>query len=155
MWTSHAPLCGRFRSLFSHSINPNAYVSILLHSGILGNFGPCLSRVVMAKLLPLSTKLGSIVLQHDESDQCTSRLANNVLSNKCFYTNSSRHMQVDTQAGKVWRSAAPLKCKIFCWLARCRHLPTNARRFWHRLMTSACCPGCDLDEDKDHMLLQY
>jgi hypothetical protein len=76
-------------------------------------------------------------LQQDEPDHRTSRLANSVLSNTCFYANSFRHLQVHTQARKVWRSAAPLKCKIFCCLAQCHHLPTDGRRFRHRLTTSA------------------
>ncbi|KAK1698455.1 hypothetical protein QYE76_015152 [Lolium multiflorum] len=50
-------------------------------------------------------------------------------------------------------SAAPLKCKIFCWLARKKRLPTNERRFRHHLTTSAACLSCNTDEDTDHLLL--
>ncbi|KAK1642240.1 hypothetical protein QYE76_060045 [Lolium multiflorum] len=64
-----------------------------------------------------------------------------------------RHLQTDDVAPMVWRSAAPLKCKIFCWLARKRRLPTNERRFRHHLSTSAACLSCPLDEDTDHLLL--
>jgi hypothetical protein len=54
---------------------------------------------------------------------------------------------------KIWRCAAPLKCKIFVWLLRRRRLPTNARRYRHQLAASAACPSCCSDEDVDHLLV--
>jgi hypothetical protein len=82
-----------------------------------------------------------------------SAVSNKMLPNKDFYSNSFRHLQPDELATAVWRSAAPQKCKIFCWLAKHRRLPTNARRFQHQLATSVACPSCPLDEDVDHLLL--
>ncbi|KAK1697591.1 hypothetical protein QYE76_014288 [Lolium multiflorum] len=88
----------------------------------------------------------------DIPDLRDGRRTNKKLSNKCFYVNSFRHLQIDEVANRVWRSVASLKCKIFCWLARKRHLPTNERRFRHNMSTSATCLFCDLDEDTDHLL---
>jgi hypothetical protein len=86
-------------------------------------------------------------------DYRVGRLTNKMLSNKDFYTTAFRHLQVDVLASSVWRSAVPLKCKIFCWLAKQRRIPTNARRFRHRITDSAACLSCDQDEDVDHLLL--
>ncbi|XP_051201512.1 uncharacterized protein [Lolium perenne] len=36
---------------------------------------------------------------------------------------------IDDVVTTIWRSDAPLKCKIFCWLARRKRLPTNKWRF--------------------------
>jgi hypothetical protein len=101
----------------------------------------------------LSIELNSVELRPDAPDTRDARLSDKKLSNKCFYVNSFRHLQIDDVAPTVWRSAAPLKCKIFCWLARKRRLPTNERRFRHQLATSAACLSCGLDEDTDHLLL--
>jgi hypothetical protein len=54
---------------------------------------------------------------------------------------------------KVWKGFAPLKCKIFMWLAQKHRLPTNEQRFWHLLATSASCPLCSEDEDTNHLLV--
>jgi hypothetical protein len=75
------------------------------------------------------------------------------LSNKSFYANSFMHLHTDELATRVWRSAAPLKCKVSCWLARRWHLPTNERWFQNRLSTSATCLSCLEDEYIDHILL--
>jgi hypothetical protein len=107
----------------------------------------------MADILTLSHDLSSVVLHSDEPDQRVGHLSNSALSNKCFYANSFRHLQVDVLAEKVWRNAAPLKCKIFCWMAKRQRLPTNERRFRHSLANSATCPSCDQDEDTNHLLL--
>jgi hypothetical protein len=84
-----------------------------------------------ADLLDLSFELSLVNFRHDVPDCCDGRLTNKKLSNKSFYVNSFRHLQIDDAASKVWRSVAPLKYKIFCWLARKKHLPTNKQRFRH------------------------
>jgi hypothetical protein len=57
------------------------------------------------------------------------RSTNKSLSNKDFYLNTFRHLQKDDTGLKIWKSAAPLKCKIFIWLAHRCCLPTNVCRF--------------------------
>ena len=76
-----------------------------------------------------------------------------MLLNKNLYTFAFSHLQIDDVATTIWRSAAPLKCKIFCWLARRKRLPTNERRFRHHLTPSATCLACPQDEDTGHLLL--
>ncbi|KAK1644273.1 hypothetical protein QYE76_062078 [Lolium multiflorum] len=62
-------------------------------------------------------------------------------------------LQIDDMAANVSRSVAPLKCKILCWLARKKRLPTNEWRFRHQLSSSASCLSCSHGEDTDHLLL--
>jgi hypothetical protein len=81
------------------------------------------------------------------------RVTNKSLSNKDFYLNTFRHLRLDDRGKMIWDCAAPLKYKIFVWLARRRRLPTNARRFRHQLSSSVMCPSCPLDEDVDHLLV--
>jgi hypothetical protein len=90
---------------------------------------------------------------YDNLDFRDSRLTNKKLSNKNFYDNSFSHLQTDELATAIWRSAAPLKCKVFYWLARRWCLPTNERRFRHNLSPSATCISCPEDGDIDHLLL--
>ncbi|XP_071681019.1 uncharacterized protein [Lolium perenne] len=118
-----------------------------------GTLGPRLSQAAEADLRVLANELTMVVLRNDAPDARFSRLANTKLSNKGFYSISFRHLQIDDVADKVWRTAAPLKCKIFCWLARKKRLPTNERRFRHHLAPSAACMSCNHDEDTDHLLL--
>ena len=56
----------------------------------------------------------------------------------------------------VWRSWAPLKCKIFVWLAMQYRIWTSDRRARHGLQDgSSACYTCLQDEDNaDHILLQ-
>ncbi|KAK1642427.1 hypothetical protein QYE76_060232 [Lolium multiflorum] len=126
---------------------------MVLTQGIHGLLQPRLSRVAQVELTELTTELSSVVLCHDTPDKRVCRLTNKMLSNKDFYSNAFRHLHTQDLAAKVWRSAAPLKCKIFSWPAWKRRLPTNERRFRHRLADSGLCPSCPLEEDVDHLLL--
>jgi hypothetical protein len=101
----------------------------------------------------LSSEHASVALSNDSPDIRLTRLTNKLPSNKDFYSFTFRHLQIDELATRIWRSAAPLKCKIFCWLAKRRRIPTNERRFRHMLSDSAACPSCPLDEDVDHLLV--
>jgi hypothetical protein len=154
LWLGPAPFHERYPALFSHSIRPNASVFHVLHTGLNSNLGPRLSHAATGDLLALTCELGSVVLRPDIPDARVGRLTNKGLTNKDFYTNSFRHLQVDDQATMVWRTAAPLKCKVFCWLARRRRLPTNERRFRYTVAPSAACPSCPADEDTDHLLIR-
>ncbi|KAK1642140.1 hypothetical protein QYE76_059945 [Lolium multiflorum] len=154
LWLGPAPFHERYPALFSHSIRPNASIFHVLHTGLNSNLGPRLSHAATGDLLALTSELGSVVLRPVTLDACVGRLTNKGLTNKDFYTNSFRHLQVDDQANMVWRTAAPLKCKVFCWLARRRRLPTNERRFRHTVASSAACPSCLADEDTDHLLIR-
>jgi hypothetical protein len=59
-------------------------------------------------------------------------------------------------AKPLWRSFAPLKCKIFGWLALRYRLWTSDRRTRHGLQEhSDPCPTCLQEEDNvDHILVQ-
>jgi hypothetical protein len=56
----------------------------------------------------------------------------------------------------VWRSYAPLKCKIFAWLALRYRLWTSDRRARHNLQdhTSACFTCLQEEDNTDHVLVQ-
>jgi hypothetical protein len=153
LWLGPTPLNERFPALFSHSTRQHASVSSVLSFGVRSNLGPRLSHATDVDLRVLADELHSVALRAHLPDYRVGRLTNKMLSNKDFYTTAFRHLQVDVLASSVWRSAAPLKCKIFCWLAKRRRIPTNARQFWHRLTDSAACLSCGQDEDVDHLLL--
>ncbi|KAK1667188.1 hypothetical protein QYE76_055347 [Lolium multiflorum] len=153
LWLGDQPLHERFPNLFSHSIRPHINVATTLSSGLRSTLGPRLTVVAADDLRALSHELSLVDLHLDVSGLRETRLSNKKLSNKCFYVHSFRHLQIDDMETVIWRSAAPLKCKIFCWLARKKRLPTNERRFRHHLTTSAACLSCNTDEDNDHMLL--
>jgi hypothetical protein len=152
-WHGTQTLKERFPDLFSHSTRPNINVQTTLSVGLRGSLGPRLTAAAEDDLRALTIELNLVDLRLEVPDLRGTRLTNKKLSNKCFYVNSFRHLQIDDVAPTVWRSADPLKCKIFCWLARKKRLPTNERRFRHHLSTSATCLSCPLDEDTDHMLL--
>jgi hypothetical protein len=61
----------------------------------------------MAELCALISALGSVVLRLDAPDLRVSRMANNMLTNKSFYSSFSSNLRVDDIATKVWRSAPP------------------------------------------------
>nr|XP_051208403.1 uncharacterized protein LOC127325637 [Lolium perenne] len=152
-WTGDATLQDRFPVLFSHSTRTNINVAAALTSDFRGTLGLRLSLAAETDLRTLANELTSVVLHHDSPDDRCDRLTNKKLSNKSIYVNSFRHLRIDAVAEKVWRSAAPLKCKVFGWISLKKRLLTNERRFRHRLSTTATCLSCPQDEDTDHMLL--
>jgi hypothetical protein len=129
LWLGDHTLQDRFPNLFSHSTCMNANVATALTSDFRGTVVPRLSQATETDLRNLAFELSFVILCDDVPDSCWDRITNKKLSNKSLYSNSSRHLQIDEVAEKVWKSAAPLKCKIFCWLAGKRRLPTNERRF--------------------------
>ncbi|KAK1667804.1 hypothetical protein QYE76_055963 [Lolium multiflorum] len=153
LWLGNSTLQDRFPILFSHSARLNLNVATALSHDIRHFLVPRLSAAAASELRDLSMELSSVHLNIDNPDIRVCRLTNKKLSNKTLYASTFSHLQVDDVATKVWRSAAPLKCKIFCWLARKKRLPTNERRFRHHLNGSATCLACPLDEDTDHLLL--
>ncbi|XP_071685447.1 uncharacterized protein [Lolium perenne] len=147
------PLQDRFPDLFSHSTSPNINVATALAPDLRDTLRPRLSLAAETDLRTLASELCSVALRHDSPDTRWDRLTNKKLSNKSVYTNSFRHLQIEEVAGKVWRSAAPLKCKVFCWLAWKKRLPTNERCFRHQLCNTAACLSCFQHEDTHHLLL--
>jgi hypothetical protein len=96
-----------YPALFSHSIHPNACVSLVLSSGLSQNLVPRLSHAATADLLMLSSELASVALSSDSSDIRLARLTNKMLSNKDFYSFTFRHLQIDELATRIWKSAPP------------------------------------------------
>ncbi|KAK1677310.1 hypothetical protein QYE76_038158 [Lolium multiflorum] len=147
IWIGDTPLQDRFPNLFSHSARPNINVVVALAPDFR------LSLAADTDLCTLANELCSVALRHDSPDTRWDRLTNKKLSNISVYTNSFRHLRIEEVAEKVWRSAAPLKCKVFCWLAWKKSSPTNERRFQHQLSNTAACLSCSQYEDTDHLLL--
>jgi hypothetical protein len=114
---------------FSHCSHPHANVATIFQLGISSLLDPRLSLVASSELATLNSSLASISLQLDLPDTRLCRSTNKSLSNKDFYLNTFRHLQKDDIGLKIWKSVAPLKCKIFIWLAHRCCLPTNACRF--------------------------
>jgi hypothetical protein len=53
------------------------------------------------------------------------RSTNKALTNRDVYVFSFKHLPQDNRVLKIWKGAAPLKSKIFLWLAHKKRLPTN------------------------------
>ncbi|KAK1621107.1 hypothetical protein QYE76_026624 [Lolium multiflorum] len=126
LWLGDQTLCDRFPALFSHSIRPNINVSLALSLGLRDSLGPRLTMAAAADLRALSSELSLVRVRIDVPDLRNGRLTNKKLSNKSFYANSFRHLQVDEVANRVWRSAAPLKyfdpgtvSSFADWLEKC------------------------------------
>jgi hypothetical protein len=129
LWLGNHPLHERLSNLFSHSTHPNINVDVALSLGLCRSLGSHLTTVVVADLRTLSSELSHADILHDVPCLRNVHLTNKKLSNKCFYVNSLRHLQIDDVTTRVWRTVPPLKCKILCWMARKKRLPTNKRRF--------------------------
>lgn len=151
-WLGDTSLSHRFPALYSHATRTNISVASVYLLGIPACLAPRLTTVASQELLSLTTEIDTIPLLPGVPDIRLNRATNKELSNRDHYANSFRHLLNDEQAKKGWRSFAPLKCKIFLWLAHRRRLPTNTRRFRHNLTTLATCPSCMEDEDVDHLL---
>jgi hypothetical protein len=78
-------------------------------------------------LRALSSDHSTLVLRPDVLDTCSFHLTNKELSDKSFYSISFRHLQVDDQESKVWRSAAPWSARFSAsWRDVNDFLPTSA-----------------------------
>jgi hypothetical protein len=130
-WVNSSPLAEQLPALFSHCHHPNANVASIFRLKISSFLVPRLSPIATAELSSLNSMLASVVLRSDAPDTRLCRVTNKSLSNKDFYLNTFRHIQQDDMGQKLWKCAAPLKCKIFIWLLHRRRLPTNVRRFPH------------------------
>jgi hypothetical protein len=93
-------------------------VALVLSYGIRRILGPRLSHLASAEHRALSAELQSSGLRSHTPDSRVGRLTNTMLSNKYFYSMAFRHLPIDELAASVWRSAAPLKSKFFCWLGK-------------------------------------
>jgi hypothetical protein len=107
LWSESSPIHLRFPHLFSHTTRPNLNVATALSSSLNLSLVPRLTKVAMAELCALISALGSVVLRLDAPDLRVSRMANNMLTNKSFYSSFSSNLRVDDIATKVWRSAPP------------------------------------------------
>jgi len=112
-----------------------------------------LSVTAIAEYLQLWSRLDNVQLQPAQDDQCIWRWTNNgQYSAKSAYL--MLHQGSATFPGHklIWQTWAPLKVKIFLWLAfRQRHW-TADRRARHGLETHTNCPLCDQEpETSDHL----
>ena len=112
-----------------------------------------LSVMAIAEYLRLWLRLDNVHLQPHQDDQCIWRWTNNgQYSAKSAYL--MLHQGSATFPGHklIWQTWAPLKVKIFLWLAfRQRHW-TADRRARHGLETHTNCPLCDQEpETSDHL----
>jgi hypothetical protein len=83
-----------------------------MSSDFCNTLGPRLSLAAEADLRDLANVLCSVVLSHDTPDTRACRLTNAKMSNKSFYSNSFRHLQIDDVGCKVWKSAAPSSARF-------------------------------------------
>ena len=132
-WIGDSPLSTRFPALFSHTTRPHAQVAAVMGTAISLSLVPRLSSTASTELASLMEDLQTINLTQQEADARVCRYSQKPFTNKDFYANFFRHATTDELAVKVWKNAAPLKCRIFNWLVRRRRLPTNDRRFRHQL----------------------
>jgi hypothetical protein len=79
-----------------------------------------------------------------------------VYSAKDTYNMLCQGTVIDGTHNQIWKASAPLKCKMFCWLAMRYRLWTSDRRFNHVLQTtrSACFTCLQAEDRVDHILIQ-
>jgi hypothetical protein len=79
-----------------------------------------------------------------------------VYSAKDTYDMLCQGRVIDSTHKQIWKASAPLKCKMFCWLAMRYRLWTSDRRFNHGLQTtrSACFTCLQVEDTVDHILIQ-
>ena len=112
-----------------------------------------LSVTAIAEYLQLWSRLDNVQLQPAQDDQCIWRWTNNgQYSAKSAYL--MLHQGSATFPGHklIWQTWAPLKVKIFLWLAFRQRHRTADRRARHGLETHTNCPLCDQElETSDHL----
>jgi hypothetical protein len=79
-----------------------------------------------------------------------------VYSAKDTYDMLCQGRVIDSTFRQVWKAKAPLKGKMFCWLALRYRLWTSDRRVNHSLQTtrSACFTCLQAEDTVDHILIQ-
>ena len=77
-----------------------------------------------------------------------------IFSARSAYASGFAGKEHDLGARAIWDSRAPLRCKMFLWLAFKNRLWTSDRLKRRGLPHQAACPFCDQeDESVDHLLL--
>jgi hypothetical protein len=147
------PLQACFPDLLFHSTQPNDNVAIVIDSSLHDDLVPHLCTTAAVDLRALTSKLGTVALRLDVPDFCNECLTKKNSQTKVSIPILSDICRFDELATKVWRNAPPLKCKVFCWLARKIRLPTNEWRFRHHLSASAFYISYPRDEDTYHLIL--
>jgi hypothetical protein len=127
----------------------------LQHNGWLSDIAGTLDQEAARQCVQLWLALGEIHLQPDISDSLSWKGAKSG-----GYTAKDTYRLLCLGGVKfslhrpIWRARAPLKCKIFLWLASLNRLWTADRRFRHGLQdrTSACFTCLQEEDTAQHIL---
>lgn len=115
------------------------------------------SFTALLQLMHLQHAITSVPRDSDRPDTFTwPCAASGTYSAKSTYNWLCQELQVCSFASAIWRSWAPLKCKIFSWLAAQYRIWTSDRRARHGLQdTVSACFTCLQEEDNvDHIFMQ-
>lgn len=116
-----------------------------------------LSFTAHLQLVHLAHAVSSVQRNANDGDQFSwPSNASGVYTTKSVYQRLCLGMERSPFALCIWRSWAPLKCKIFAWLAAQHRLWTSDRRVRHGLQElPSPCFSCLQDEDNvEHILIQ-
>lgn len=119
--------------------------------------GDCQVTSFMAQLqfVHLCHAITTVERNQDQEDGFTwTCTATGQYSARAIYASLCSGLPRSPMSACVWRSWAPLKCKIFAWLAMQYRLWTSDRRARHGLQDEpSACYTCLQDEDNvDHIL---
>ncbi|WVZ90185.1 LOW QUALITY PROTEIN: hypothetical protein U9M48_036512, partial [Paspalum notatum var. saurae] len=116
-----------------------------------------LSVQVLTEYLLVWDLVDDIVLQHDVPDKHLWKLTQSrVYSSKSAYSAFFLGSVGLSGWKRIWKGWAPLKCKVFLWLAKNNRCWTSDRLAKRGLPHPSACPFCDQsDETIQHILLGY
>ncbi|KAK1652860.1 hypothetical protein QYE76_070665 [Lolium multiflorum] len=109
---------------------------------------PCVTAIAQSQLAALATLLQLASL----SDEPDTRLLPGATAGTYRVMKTSG--VVLPLADYNWANFAPLKVKVFFWIARHGNTRTRAMLHRHGILSTACCPFCNSKEDLLHLFFR-
>ncbi|PNT77753.1 hypothetical protein BRADI_1g68395v3, partial [Brachypodium distachyon] len=127
----------------------------VLDGACIEDVGPNLGENALAEFLLLWERVQGFRLDGTVADTLRWNWSNDgVYSAKSAYLNLLAGRALDPYATEIWHSRAPLKCRVFAWLAARNRCWTADRLAKRGLPHPDRCPLCDQEEESiSHLLL--
>ena len=107
--------------------------------------------------MELSREVNAVDISQEHEDEFSwPASTSGVYTAKSTYERLSQGLLRFPLAENIWRNAAPLKCRIFVWLAAQKRVWTSDRRFRHGLQdhTSPCFVCLQEEDTIEHIMIQ-
>jgi hypothetical protein len=152
-WHAAGPLFARVPELLTHCTDPSITVAAaLVRSPLDIPLHPRVTAIAQSQLAALATSLRLASL----SDEPDTRL----LPGGAAFSTAGAYRVMKTSgivlplADYNWANFAPLKVKVFFWIARHGNTRTLVMLHRHGILSTACCPFCSSDEDLLHLFFR-